>query len=140
MPSSPAARRLYFENTAGAVAEHPEGFAVVKWKPGVRELADFKAVLNQLDRLLRLRNWSKLLADQQDLTPFTATESAWVKDEWLLQAVGNGPYRFAAIILPTDVFARLASKSVLSASHSKFVAYQFCADEAEATAWLRQQA
>ncbi|KAA9338331.1 hypothetical protein F0P96_05715 [Hymenobacter busanensis] len=140
MLSTSTSQRAYFDNAAGRVAEHPGGFAVVKWKPGSRQLADFQAVLTHLDQLLRLRTWSKLLADQRDMAPFTADETAWVTDVWLPKAVGEGPYRYAAILLPTDVFARLASKSVLSTSHSQFVAYQFCDDEATAAAWLKQQA
>ena len=140
MPTFSPPARVYFDNAAGRVLEHPDGFAVVKWHAGGRQLADFKAVLNHLDRLLRLRNWSKLLADQRELTPFTPAESTWVVEEWLPRAVGEGPYRYAAVILPLDVFARLATKSVLSASQEKFLAYEFCADEAEAAEWLRQQA
>ncbi|AYA38709.1 hypothetical protein D3Y59_17620 [Hymenobacter oligotrophus] len=138
MPNVLAYSRVYFENASGSVAEHPEGFAVLSWHKGPRHLNDFKAVLNHLDRLLRLRNWSKLLADQQLMTPFTPEETAWVMQDWLPRAVGEGPYRYAAVILPLDVFARLASQSVLSESQKKFVAYQHCATEAEAVQWLRQ--
>ncbi|GAB2768827.1 hypothetical protein GCM10027175_02200 [Hymenobacter latericoloratus] len=60
-------------------------------------------------------------------------------EEWLPRAVGEGPYRYAAVLLPLDVFARLASKSVMSESYKKFLAYQFCETETEAAQWLRQQ-
>ncbi|MBB4600296.1 hypothetical protein HNQ93_000224 [Hymenobacter luteus] len=53
--------------------------------------------------------------------------------------MGEGPYRYAAVLLPLDVFARLASKSVMSESYKKFLAYQFCETETEAAQWLRQQ-
>ncbi|KUG06741.1 hypothetical protein [Solirubrum puertoriconensis] len=138
MQSAPATLRVYFENASGRVAEHPEGFAVVTWYKGTRQLDDFRAVLNHLDRLLRLRNGSKLLADQRLMTPFTPAESNWVVEDWLPRAVGEGPYRYAAVLLPLDVFARLSTKNVLSESQEKFLAYQFCADEAEAAQWLRQ--
>ncbi|WP_139925946.1 hypothetical protein [Hymenobacter sp. DG01] len=130
---------VYFENAAARITESPEGFAVVKWHRGVRRTEDFRAVLNHLDQLFRLRQWSKLLADQRELTPFTEAERTWVVEEWLPRAVGEGPYRYAAVLLPLDVFARLASKSVMSESHKKFLAYQFCETEAEAAQWLRQQ-
>ncbi|TGE22947.1 hypothetical protein [Hymenobacter metallicola] len=130
---------VYFENAAGRVSEHPSGFAVVKWHKGVRRLEDFKEALQHLDRLLRQRRWSKLIADQRDLTPFTAEERTWTLEEWLPLAVGNGPYRFAAVLLPSDVFARLASKSIMSESQEKFLAYQFCESENEAVAWLLTQ-
>ncbi|GGG32295.1 hypothetical protein [Hymenobacter glacieicola] len=129
----------YFENAAGRLAAHPAGFAVVTWHKGLRRLDDFKALLTHLDQLLRLRRWSRLLADQRELTPFTEAERTWVVTEWLPQAVGNGPYRYAAVLLPLDVFARLASKSVLSESQEKFLAYQFCETEAEASRWLLRQ-
>ncbi|UYZ59190.1 hypothetical protein [Hymenobacter latericus] len=137
MPKTLASSRVYFENASGRVTEHPEGFAVITWHKGPRRLEDFKAILNHLDRLLRLRNWSKLLADQQLMTPFTPEETAWVMHDWLPRAVGEGPYRYAAVILPLDVFARLSSQNVLSESQKKFVAYRYCADAAEAAQWLR---
>ncbi|UOQ78182.1 hypothetical protein MUN84_06200 [Hymenobacter sp. 5516J-16] len=124
---------------AGRLTVHPAGFVVVTWYKGTRRLDDFKAVLTHLDQLLRLHRLSKLLADQRELTPFTEAERTWVVTEWLPQAVGNGPYRYAAVLLPLDVFARLASKSVMSESQEKFLAYQFCETEAEATKWLLLQ-
>ncbi|MBX0290835.1 hypothetical protein K3G63_10320 [Hymenobacter sp. HSC-4F20] len=130
---------VYFENAAARICESPEGFAVVKWHKGIRKPEDFRAVLSQLDRLFRLRQWSKLLADQRDLTAFTEAERTWVLEEWLPRAVGEGPYRYAAVLLPLDVFARLASKSVTAESHKKRLTYQFCETEAEAVKWLQQQ-
>lgn len=129
----------YFENAAGRLGAHPAGFAVVTWRKGPRRLDDFKAVLAHLDQLLRLHRWNKLLADQRELMPFTEDERTWVVAEWLPQAVGNGPYRYAAVLPPLDVFARLASKSVASESREKLLTYQFCETEAEAMRWLQQR-
>lgn len=129
----------YFENAAARISEHPQAFAVVTWHKGIRKPEDFRAVLNHLDRLFRLRRWSRLLADQRNLAPFTEAERTWVLNEWLPQAVGEGPYRYAAVLPPLDVFARLASKSVTAEAHKKFLAYQFCETEAEAVQWLLQQ-
>ena len=44
--------KLYFENTAGRLLEHPGGYVVLEYKPGKRKLSDLQALLAPVRNLL----------------------------------------------------------------------------------------
>ena len=50
-------RFLYFDNGAGRIWEEPEGFLRLEYRPGVRELVQFRALLTHLAQALKCRRW-----------------------------------------------------------------------------------
>ncbi len=123
---------LHYENAIGRLLEHPHGYAVVEYHAGPRQLRELQALLAQLARLLTRRRWNRVLIDQRQLRPFTPAESEWLRTHWLRR-----PESFhGAIVLPHDVFARLASSQLVLEARAAALSYRFFDDPAAAAAWL----
>lgn len=123
---------LYFQNPVGRLLEHPQGYAVVEYRPGPRQLSDLQGLLAQLVRLLTQRGWDKVLADQRLMQPYTPDESEWIRANWLTRGV---VFR-GAILLPHDVFARLASSQLVHEAKAASLSYRLFEELATAEAWL----
>lgn len=129
---------VYFENAAAKLREHPDGYVVFEYKPGVRQLADFQAMLTHTGNLLRRKNWYKILGDQRLMAPFTEEETAWVTGYWLDHTLQRPGALYAAVLLANDVFARLATTQFRHEARVAALTYRLFEHEAEAAAWLRQ--
>jgi len=123
---------LYFQNPVGRLLEHPQGYAVVEYQPGPRQLSDLQGLLAQLVRLLTQRGWDRVLADQRLMQPYTPEESEWIRANWLTRGV---IFR-GAILLPHDVFARLASSQLVHEAKAANLSYRLFEEPAAALAWL----
>jgi hypothetical protein len=129
---------IYFENPAGRLSEHAQGYAIINYKPGKRVFSDFQALLTHLTHLLRRRGWHKVLSDQRALSPFTEQEQAYIRARWQETAPGSHHERLVAALLPHDVYARLSAHLVINDAHEGDVTYRIFEDEFAAGAWLRQ--
>jgi hypothetical protein len=123
---------LYFQNPVGRLLEHPQGYAIVEYHPGPRQLSDLQGLLAQLVRLLTQRRWDKVLADQRLMQPYTPEESEWIRANWLTRGV---VFR-GAILLPHDVFARLASSQLVHEAKAASLSYRLFEEPVTAEAWL----
>ncbi|GAB3844966.1 hypothetical protein GCM10028822_02810 [Hymenobacter terrigena] len=130
--------RLYFENPVGRLLEHPDGYALVQYNEAPRDFAIFQAFLTHTHHLLRRHGWHKMLADQRHMAPFTDEERQWIGQDWLARSHSDGYALFGAIIIPTDVYARLALDLVMSTVQQSALTYRLFTTEEEAVAWLRQ--
>ena len=135
MPTALSAPLFYFQNSVGRLLEHPQGYAVVEYHAGPRPLADLQGLLAQLVRLLTQRGWSKVLADQRLMQPYTPEESEWIRANWLTRDV---VFR-GAILLPHDVFARLASSQLVHEAKAASLSYRLFEESAAAESWLLQE-
>ena len=131
MPAA-APTLLYFQNPVARLLEHPQGYAVVEYRPGPRQLSDLQGLLAQLVRLLTQRGWDKVLADQRLMQPYTPEESEWIRANWLTRGV---VFR-GAILLPQDVFARLASSQLVHEAKAANLSYRLFEEQAAAEVWL----
>ncbi|MFD2717677.1 hypothetical protein ACFST9_03050 [Hymenobacter monticola] len=131
--------RLYFENPVGRLLEHPDGYALVQYAPGVRDFPTYQAFLTHTSQLLRRHGWHKLLADQRQMAPFTDEERNWIREFWLARSEDEGYELFGAILIPADVFAQLSLNMVMNDSQQSALTYRMFANEAEAVEWLQQQ-
>ncbi|WP_045689441.1 hypothetical protein [Hymenobacter sp. AT01-02] len=129
---------VYFENTIGRLLEHPDGYAVIRYHAGKRTATDFQSFLLHLGRLLRRRNWYKMLADHRASAPFTEEERQWLSSHWLAVSQANQQEMVAALLLPEDVFARLSMNLIMHDAREGALIYHIFNDETEATTWLRQ--
>lgn len=68
--------KLFFENPAGRLLEHPNGYVVFQYHPGKRKLSDLQTLLTHTHNLLDRNMWHRMLCDQRLMAPFTAEESA----------------------------------------------------------------
>jgi hypothetical protein len=132
--------RPYFENTAGRLLEHPEGFVVFQYHSGKRQLADLQALLTHTRNLLDRNHWHRLLGDQRLMSPFTEEESTWITSYWLDSTRQRPGGIYGAIILAHDVFARLAMNQVMHESKASALTYRLFDSEESAVDWLRQVA
>ena len=130
---------VLFENAAGQLQANPLEFLHVHWGPGPRSLSDTGALFSVITKTLQQRKWSKVLVNQVAMAPFTTQEQLWVAQEWLPHAVREGGYRFGAIIVSADALTRLATAFITVNVQGLPIQYRSFADEATATAWLREQ-
>ncbi len=129
-------RTIYFKNTAGCIWEEPENYLRLDYYPGAREETQFKALLTHVRQAMRRHGWSRLLINQQQMSPFTPAEESWMVKEWLPQTVREAGYRYGAIMVAHDVFARLAMSNLVMTSRGLGHTYRNFEQEKEAVDWL----
>ena len=74
------------------------------------------------------------------MLPFAPTEQQWMIGEWLPHTVETAGYRYGAVLLALDVFARLAMNHVVTATRQLPHTYHNFDDEDAALVWLLRQA
>ena len=129
-------RSLYFENSVGRIWEEPQGFLRLEYRSGLREAVQFRALLTHTAQALSRRQWSKILVDQRDMSPFNPSEQDWMTNEWLPRAVQENGYRLGAILVAHNVFARLAMNQFMMASRNLEHTYRTFEAEETAVDWL----
>ncbi|QIL75240.1 hypothetical protein [Hymenobacter sp. HDW8] len=130
---------IYYENPIGRAVEDPMGFARLTYQPGLRSFDEFKDLLRHVMKLLIRQQDGCLLIDQRVMTPFTPEEQEYVIQQWLPRLVEEGGYRYGAVLVAQNVFARLATATVISAVRDLSITYQYFEQEAEAITWLMSQ-
>jgi hypothetical protein len=129
-------RSLYFENSSGRIWEEPAGYLRLEYRPGPREAVQFRALLTHTAQAMSRRQWNKMLVDQRDMAPFNPSEQDWMTNEWLPRAVQENGYRYGAILVARNVFARLATNQFVMASRNLSHTYRTFETEDDAVAWL----
>lgn len=132
-----ASRTIYFKNNVGCLWEEPEDYLHLEYYPGPREEVQFRALLTHGRQAMQRRGWSRMLVNQQRMSPFTPSEESWMMNEWLPQAVRESGYRFGALLVAHDVFARLAMTGIVMTSRKLGHTYRNFEHEKEAIAWLQ---
>ncbi len=131
--------QVYYENPVGRAVDDPMGFARLTYQAGQRSHGSFIALLGEVRRLMAERKDGYLLVDQRLMSPFTPDEQGYVIQQWLPRLVADAGYRFGAILVAQDVFARLATATVVAAVRDLPITYQFFEQESEAVTWLIAQ-
>ncbi|MCB2409580.1 hypothetical protein [Hymenobacter lucidus] len=129
---------IYYQNAIGRLYEHPDGYVVVDYNAGSRLKPDYVAFLQHLEHLLKRRGWNKMLANQRLMAPFTEEERGWIRGQWLTVSHAVQREMVAAVLLPEDVFARLAISSLMQDAREGALVYRVFNDAQVAAAWLRQ--
>ena len=134
----PATLRLYFENAAGRLYEHPDGYALFQYNEGKRTLPELQGLLGHLRNVLKINHWNRFLTDQRLLAPFTPEEIAWCVDFWRATASQQPAGLFGAVVMSHNVFTRLAMGQIVQQANSAFMHFRRFETEDEATDWLAQ--
>jgi hypothetical protein len=132
--------KLYFENNAGRLLEHPDQYVVFEYKAGKRKLSDLQALLAHVRNLLDRNQWHRLLGDQRLMAPYTEEESTWIVDYWLDASRHRPGGIYSAIILANDVFARLSMDQVMHEAKASALTSRLFDSQDKAVAWLKQVA
>ena len=133
-----ATRSLYSENSIGRIWEEPEGYLRLEYKSNPREEAQFRPLLTHTAQVLSRHHWPNMLVDQRQMSPFTPAEQTWMAGEWLPKAVHEHGYRYGAVLVAHNVFARLAMTQLVLSARDLPHTYRTFEDEAEAVAWLEK--
>ncbi len=131
---------IYFENAAGRLLEHPDGYVVFRYYAGKRKFIDLQALFVHTRNLLQRNNWHRLLGDQRLMAPFTPEESAWIVSYWLDGTHQRSGGLYGAVLLANDVFARLSMGQVMHEAKASALTYRLFDNEVEAVSWLLQAA
>ena len=134
-----ASRSIYFKNNVGCLWEEPGAYVHLEYYPGPREDVQFRALLTHARQAMQRRGWSRMLINQQQMSPFTPGEESWMTSEWLPQAVRDSGYRHGAVVVAHDVFARLAMTGLVMTSRKLGHTYRNFEEEKDAVNWLLQQ-
>jgi len=134
-----ASRTIYFKNSVGCLWEEPEAYLRLEYDPGPREEVQFRALLTHVRQAMQRRSWSRLLINQQKMSAFTPSEESWMVNDWLPQAVRENGYRYGAVVVAHDVFARLAMTGLVMTSRKLGHTYRNFEHEKEAVDWLLTQ-
>ena len=126
---------VLFTNAAGQLTADPTGFVRMNWAATPRALVETQALLTHLAQALRQRGWDKVLANQNLMPSFSPAEQQWISQEWLPHAVQSG-YRYGAIVVSTDTYARLATAFITTNVGGLPLRYRSFDEEAQAIAWL----
>jgi hypothetical protein len=102
----------YFENAAGRLLEHPDGYLYFQYYPGKRTFTNLQALLVHTSILLQRKKWVKVLGDQRLMSPFTAQKRAYILEHWLAYGLHSPAPIYAAVLVANDVFARLVASQV----------------------------
>ena len=132
-----AIRSLYFENSAGRLWEESEGYLRLEYRPGPREFVQFRALLTHAAQALSRNQWTSILVDQSQMAPFNPAEHAWMTDEWLPKAVYEHGYRYGAVLVAQNVFARLVMTQLVLGTRDLPHTYRTFEDESSALTWLK---
>ena len=108
----------------------------LEYAAGPREDVAFRALLTHVLRAMQRRGWGKMLIDQQKMAPYSDAERAWLVGEWLPRAVREAHYRYGAVVLAEDVFARVSMTRLALAARELGNTYKTFATETEALGWL----
>ena len=131
----PAESTLIFSNTAGRLLADPANFLRAHWSDQPRTLADTQALFTNMTQALLRRGWSRILVNQVTMPSFSPAEQQWISQEWLPHAVQSG-YRYGAIVVSTDTYARLATAFITTNVGGLPLRYRSFDEEAQAIAWL----
>jgi hypothetical protein len=134
-----AARTIYFKNNAGCLWEEPEAYIRLEYYAGVRSETQFQALLTHAQQAMKRHSWSRMLINQQAMSAFTPTEETWMINEWLPRAVREAGYRYGAVVVAHNVFARLAMTGIVMTSRKLGHQYRNFEHEPDAIAWLLAQ-
>jgi hypothetical protein len=130
---------ILFKNSAGQLTADPAGFLRMDWSGAGRSLTDTQGLLTHMAQALQQHGWSKVLANQTLMSSFSPAEQEWITQEWLPLAVQSG-YRYGAIVVSTNTYARLATAFITTNVGGLPLRYRSFDDAAQAIAWLLQVA
>jgi len=130
---------VLFKNAAGQLAADTAGFLRMDWSGAERTLADTQGLLMHMAQALQQHGWGKVLANQTLMSSFSPAEQQWIAQEWLPLAVQSG-YRYGAIVVSTNTYARLATAFITTNVGGLPLRYRSFDDAAQAIAWLQRVA
>jgi len=73
---------IVFENTAGIIAAHADGYALVRYHPVTRRSHDLQGLLEYLGSFLITQGWERILCDARNMQALTNDEQRWVQEQW----------------------------------------------------------
>jgi len=116
---------LYFENNAGQIWEHPDGYAFVCYHANKRQPGELERLIMRTGALLLTRGWQRVLGDQRLMKPQSEEEKAWILEQWYGGKVARPTHILAALVLAKDVFTRLATQQIISSSDRGYLYESF---------------
>jgi hypothetical protein len=134
-----AARTIYFKNSAGCLWEEPAAYIRLDYYAGVRSETQFQALLTHAQQAMKRHGWTRMLVNQQAMSAFTPTEESWMINDWLPRAVRDAGYRYGAVVVAHNVFARLAMTGLVMTSRKLGHLYRNFEHEPDAITWLLEQ-
>jgi hypothetical protein len=135
----PAPQPLHFANAAAEVQPDPDGFALMRWLPGPRRLAEYQEALNALLHIIRALGTGKALVDLRLMVPLSPEEQQWVAAHWLPRAVVQGNYRYGAVLTAPGTAPWLRPQDQQLLDWPRAPTYRSFTDETEARQWLQEQ-
>jgi hypothetical protein len=130
---------IYFHNEVAQLTLHPaEEYVHLHWYASVREDADGQYIMSQVLDALQTYRWQKLLASQQEASPFPVELQVWLQLDWRPRAV-QASYQYCALVLPHDLASQMVIADIMRDHTATWPLYYRCSTEQEARVWLAEQ-
>lgn len=103
---------IVFENTAGLIAAHSDGYALVRYHPQTRRSNDLQSLLEYLGNFLVDQGWQRILCDLRYMQALTADEKRWVQEQWCPSNVIRPNQLSAAYLSGEDASVQLLIEEI----------------------------
>jgi hypothetical protein len=132
-PSTPT---LYFDNAAGRIWHHPNGYIRLDWHRTPTRDAHVRELYEAAAEALQQLGLTRLISDHRHMPPMSPALQRWLADTWVPTTVQNSGYRRGAVVQAFNLFNRLATNQVITqVAHVPLVVQHFD-NEYEAERWL----
>jgi hypothetical protein len=105
---SNASLSVSYQNAMGQITEHPDGYVLVHYYKSKWSIKELRALLERLGTILLLRGWQRILIDMRHIEPLTATEKAFLIEEWYSGKIARPTSLSTCYVLAENALARLS--------------------------------
>ena len=107
------------------------------WKGVYVSEEPFRRILDDIIKVLELKNASIIIADARDMYVISPNDQEWILNSWYPRAVKAG-FRYQGLILNKDTFSELTVKSISNQYDTTTVTTQYFSSPSEALDWVRE--
>lgn len=104
---------IVFENTAGIIAAHADGYALVRYHALTRRSNDLQNLLEYLGSFLLNQGWQCILCDARNMQALTIDEQRWVQEQWYSSNVKRPSQLSTAYLSGQDTSVQLLLEAVV---------------------------
>ena len=127
-----------FENEHLIIRHHEnDGYLSLKWT-GSPEGEHFKSLANHVIEAIEKTGITRILSDNTDWKAIAPNDQAWAATRWFPKAEEKG-VRKLATVLSTDLFNRIAERSIEGIADVDCVQIQNFTSHVDALSWLTRQ-
>ncbi|HEY9004716.1 hypothetical protein [Ohtaekwangia sp.] len=130
--------QVYFEKEYATISYDNTTHAItIDWK--VRPFSsEFRTGLESLLKAMEHFKTGKVIADTRNLGTLAIEDQDWSANDWTAMALEAGYYSDIAIIVPSDVYDKMAIDDVMARVEGSSLKVGYFDERESAAAWIKQ--